>query len=232
MAFVLSFLCVVKHVAYHIKEIIMAKDIKEAGSLAAAMVAVQIAAGGVVGKNANNPFTKKQYADLQAYLEVILPPLLENNCYLTAETQLGTNVLMVKTIIRHIGGESIEISIPMPLSSNPTPQDIGSAMTYGRRYGIAALFGLAQGDDDGSSLSGKIKLEEIQAKQRPRPQAPTQQAVQTKGNANLAGWLKRLEVPGVNYEQAKSLAKNVFTGEDLKTFLDAANAAQEAAKAS
>ena len=32
-------------------------------------------------------------------------------------------------------------------------QGVGSAITYGRRYGLAAMAGIAQKDDDGNSIS-------------------------------------------------------------------------------
>ena len=37
-------------------------------------------------------------------------------------------------------------------------QGVGSATTYGRRYGLAAMVGIAQKDDDANSISGKTGL--------------------------------------------------------------------------
>ena len=36
-----------------------------------------------------------------------------------------------------------------------TAQSIGSTITYGRRYGLSAITGIAQYDDDGNAASNK-----------------------------------------------------------------------------
>lgn len=40
-------------------------------------------------------------------------------------------------------------------SATPTPQEVGSAITYARRYSLVSAVGLATQDDDGSSASNK-----------------------------------------------------------------------------
>ena len=41
----------------------------------------------------------------------------------------------------------------MKMPADPNPQKIGSVITYGRRYGLSAMVGIAQHDDDANSVS-------------------------------------------------------------------------------
>jgi hypothetical protein len=45
----------------------------------------------------------------------------------------------------------------MPLAKND-PQGYGSALTYARRYGLAAIVGVCPEDDDANAASGKPGL--------------------------------------------------------------------------
>ena len=44
----------------------------------------------------------------------------------------------------------------MPVAEKPDNQKIGATMTYGRRYGLSAMVGIAQYDDDSNSTVQKI----------------------------------------------------------------------------
>jgi hypothetical protein len=66
------------------------------------------------------------------------------------------------------------------------PQKIGSAITYARRYGLAAICGIAQDDDDANGASAP-------AKQRRHPQPDCRQAqAPPPGPADVDDW----DVPG------------------------------------
>jgi hypothetical protein len=62
--------------------------------------------------------------------------------------------MALNTIITHKSGEwmSQEMSVPV---SKPDAQGAGSALTYMRRYALAAVVGVVQADDDGNSASNK-----------------------------------------------------------------------------
>ena len=57
----------------------------------------------------------------------------------------------VKTGIVHISGECIGDTLTMPAGA--TPQTMGSAITYARRYSAMAILGMAGEDDDGQSAT-------------------------------------------------------------------------------
>lgn len=64
-------------------------------------------------------------------------------------------MVSVETILLHSSGEWSRSTLMVPVVGAATPQSIGSAVTYARRYALASMVGLAQADDDGNSSSGK-----------------------------------------------------------------------------
>lgn len=79
--------------------------------------------------------------------------------------QTGTYFVRVQTMLLHSSGQYMLYDFDMPFTLGMTqkgkevlsPQKVGSAATYGRRYGLAPFVGIAQEDDDGNSASGKNK---------------------------------------------------------------------------
>ena len=107
-------------------------------------------------KNATNPHFKSKYADLQEIIECVRQPLLDAG--LTFSQQIFTTgseayLITLRTIITD--GKTSEVLAEFPVSGG-TPQAIGSAITYAKRYSLAAAFGLAADeDDDGNAASKK-----------------------------------------------------------------------------
>ena len=64
-------------------------------------------------------------------------------------------------MICHSSGQWIKSSVCMPLKDNYNAQDIGTAVTYGRRYGLSAMVGVAQYDDDAQSISPPKKTKKV-----------------------------------------------------------------------
>jgi hypothetical protein len=58
------------------------------------------------------------------------------------------------TTLLHESGQWIEGEQPI-MAKSDTPQDLGSGITYARRYGLAAIVGVVQVDDDGESAMGR-----------------------------------------------------------------------------
>lgn len=76
----------------------------------------------------------------------------------------------VRTVILHATGARFE-SPALVLPSGRAPQDVGSAITYGRRYSLAAFVGLAGDDDDDGAAAQRGHREarygEVDYSQRP-----------------------------------------------------------------
>lgn len=106
-------------------------------------------------KDATNPHFKSKYADLAAIVESIRGPLGKNGLsysQLCDFTESGG--LIVETILMHSSGEWIGGKLFMPVPQQ-TPQGIGSAITYAKRYSLAAIVGIASDDDDGEAAMGR-----------------------------------------------------------------------------
>ena len=121
------------------------------GSLAEALAALQ---GQLphVGKDAENPHFKSKYADLETITAALLPVLSGLGLSFSARPDLGADgVFALHWILRHVSGESDSGLYPLPASGSP--QQIGGAITYARRYALCAITGLAPGgdDDDGNA---------------------------------------------------------------------------------
>lgn len=108
------------------------------------------AAVGKIKKSADNPFFKSKYAPLPDILEAIAEPL--QTAGLTfAQFPDGDSLT---TVLMHVeSGEWMQASYAMhPVKSDP--QSVGSAITYARRYALAAILGLnVDEDDDGNKAS-------------------------------------------------------------------------------
>jgi hypothetical protein len=103
---------------------------------------------GKVAKNAKNPHFKNTYADINALLEAVEPILLDKGLLLIQPINDGK----VSTIIIHAeSGEQMESSIDLPQLNNP--QQMGSAITYYRRYTLQSLLSLQAEDDDANTAS-------------------------------------------------------------------------------
>lgn len=101
-------------------------------------------------KDAKNPHFKNTYADLPAVIDAVKPALNEAGIvFLQSASPSDPGTLCLTTRLVHESGEWIEDTATVPLPKND-PQGYGSAMTYARRYSLAAITGLYQDDDDGN----------------------------------------------------------------------------------
>ena len=107
---------------------------------------------GKVAKNATNPHFKKSYSDINAIIEAVEPILLENGLLLLQPIQ-GNSVCT--QIICIDSNELIESCMELPAGLNP--QQMGSCLTYYRRYTLVSLCSLQSVDDDANLASVPVK---------------------------------------------------------------------------
>ena len=128
------------------------KTSESISKIAPALVAAQQAIT-FASKDAKNPHFKSTYADLPAVIDAIKPSLnAQGIMFLQAPSPSEPGTLALTTRLVHESGEWIEDTATVPLPKND-PQGYGSAMTYARRYALAAITGLYQDDDDGNAAS-------------------------------------------------------------------------------
>ena len=101
--------------------------------------------------NKTNPHFKSRYADLAEIRDTVMPVLSKNGIALVQYTQIGNAGFYLVTRLIHESGEMIESRFPLPENTDK-PQQMGSAITYARRYMMAAICGItAEEDDDGNA---------------------------------------------------------------------------------
>jgi hypothetical protein len=61
--------------------------------------------------------------------------------------------MFVKTIVMHSSGEVLTSRTPIVSPDLSNPQKMGSGITYAKRYGLQAAFGLPSEDDDGNKAA-------------------------------------------------------------------------------
>lgn len=100
-----------------------------------------------VKKDRQNSHLKNKYATLDSVLDAITPALTENKLMIMQDGEKIENAIRVETTVVHVSGQWAKFYFDIPIVKSD-PQGVGSAFTYGRRYALAAAFGLSQADDD------------------------------------------------------------------------------------
>lgn len=125
-------------------------------SIAALTAALSKAQGEITGavKDADNPFFKSHYADLQSVWDAIRGPLSKNGLAVMQLPGMEGSAITVETVLSHSSGEWMASTLSMvPVKSDP--QGVGSAITYARRYALQSVAGVAPMDDDGEAAMGR-----------------------------------------------------------------------------
>jgi hypothetical protein len=113
-----------------------------------------------VAKTAANPYFKSKYAPLDAIIDATRPILVKHGLAISQTPLFLEGAAGVETTIIHRAGHSTTTTLLLPLKDQ-SPQGVGGAITYARRYALAAVLGIAsEDDDDGNVSSGLTKKEE------------------------------------------------------------------------
>lgn len=131
----------------------MSEQSADINELATALAKAQ---GKITGalKDSANPFFKSKYADLASVWDACRAALSENGLAVVQQTESDEQGVLVITTLAHSSGQWMRSTLRL-LPKDSSPQGMGSAITYGRRYALAAVVGVAQVDDDGNAASGK-----------------------------------------------------------------------------
>ena len=107
---------------------------------------------GAISKDSKNPFFKSKYFDINKLIEVVNPVLSKHGLVLLQPILEGR---VYSRLIDAETGETLESYLE--LTNLPKPQDLGSCVSYYRRYTLASLMGLQATDEDGNGLKPKPK---------------------------------------------------------------------------
>jgi hypothetical protein len=102
-------------------------------------------------KDATNPHFKARYATLDTGLNVVRPALSKHSIAVLQGTRMEGDVMMLDTRLS-CGNQWVESEYPI-IRFPAKAQEIGSALTYARRYSLFALVGIAGEDDDDANAA-------------------------------------------------------------------------------
>lgn len=124
------------------------------GSLAKALAAAQAEIKDAA-KDATNPHFKNKYATLSSIRSAVTPALSKNGLSVVQLNEPhGVDGVCVVTLLMHESGEWIRSRLYVPVTKKD-PQGFGSALTYARRYALAAMCNVAADDDDDAETASK-----------------------------------------------------------------------------
>lgn len=99
-----------------------------------------------------NPHFRSHYADLVAVWDACREALAANGLSVVQSPEYADGRILVTTRLIHKSGQWLEGTVSLRPSKDD-PQGAGSAITYGRRYALAAMVGVVADDDDGNAAS-------------------------------------------------------------------------------
>jgi hypothetical protein len=182
---------------------------EQIGQISTALAKAQGAMSAVL-KNHENPFFKSSYADLADGWEVCRDVLATNElAVIQGLSTTEQSQIVVTTMLAHSSGEWVRDSLTLaPVKEDP--QAAGSAITYGRRYSLFAMVGLApKDDDDGEATLGRGK-KSGKAKAVPSTQPDEGSSMESlkcpgcgEPDCPTLAWGKRVHGHGLDYYKKK-----------------------------
>ena len=167
-----------------------------------------------------------KYAELSSVLDEVRPLLAKFELAVTQLCGTDNANVTIETVLLHSSGEwlSSTLALPVHVGKGMTQaQAIGSCISYGRRYALAALVGIAQTDNDAAikhedetstiavltnkqeqlvqSLSTQLETHDVVL-------AKLRMLVETKGlTENVSGWLAHFKVDDLSKLSVPDLKK-------------------------
>ena len=110
-------------------------------------------------KNSENPYFKNKYADLTGIIDTAKPILFKHGFSIIQGLSSEGKTAIISTLLLHASGEFVKDCLKLE-AKDSSPQALGSAFTYGKRYAYASILGMAtDDDDDGNGAQPETKKE-------------------------------------------------------------------------
>lgn len=168
-------------------------------------------------RDAVNPHFKSKYVAIDDLLGAVRPVLNSHGLSIMQVAGGDGSNITITTILMHESGEYIEYE-PLTLKAVKTdPQGAGSAITYGRRYSLSAILGVAWDDDDDGNGASYAPNQRQQNKQQSDIERGRQAVNQLFNKLNMN------ESHRVDYLESK-FGKNSVNNLTLKELTDLYNA--------
>lgn len=182
---------------------------KSSGDIKELATALSKAQGqmGAAYKDATNPHLRNTYATLSSIIETARGPLSANGLSFVQLLGQSEGIMVLETVLMHLSGQWLSSEIPVNAAAANKgvneAQALGSALTYYKRYALAAMLGVsvADEDDDGNSAGPAKKQPAKQEDQQPKQEQLTSPP---KANGNGHG-KKPLDVTTQFWRTAKEM---------------------------
>src|SRR5260221_13953964 len=147
--------------------------IEQSADITALAVALAKAQAQVKGakKDEDNPFFKSKYADLASVREACFDALTSNGLSVVQFPGYADGVVTVDTMLIHVSGQWIRGTAGARVAKDD-PQGAGSAITYLRRYSLAAGAGVGPEGDGAEGGMRRASKAGTKAGLPPLPQQP------------------------------------------------------------
>ena len=123
------------------------------GAFAKAFITAQGTIEAIKKDNENGGFKGSKYADLATVVAAIVPAMNKAGIAVLQSPAFDGEMVTITTTLLHESGATVTSDLRLRPSKSD-PQGVGSAITYGRRYSLLAVAGVAPEDDDGNAASG------------------------------------------------------------------------------
>ncbi len=121
-------------------------------------------------KDAANPFFKSTYATLASVWDACREALTGNGISVAQSPETDEKGMLLRTTLIHQSGQWMSSVIPL-CGGLKNMQELGSALSYARRYGLASMVGVCPADDDdGNAASGRTEQQSRPAAKQPKPE--------------------------------------------------------------
>ncbi|MFP3859259.1 MAG: ERF family protein [Bacteroidales bacterium] len=116
-------------------------------------------------QDSKNPHFKSDYADLTSVWTACKGALTDEGLAIMQTIEYVESKILLVTTLAHSSGQWIKSFMPV-MAVKMDPQGIGSALTYARRYALAAMVGVCPEDDDGETAMGRVEKEGLSDKDK------------------------------------------------------------------
>ena len=132
--------------------------------------------------NGKNPHFKSRFSTLQDIVDCARGAAAHGIAF-TQEVDFDETRTFVRTVLIHASGEERISRTPVISRDANDPQKMGSAITYAKRYGLQAMFGIpADEDDDGNKANEAPRISQPGAPSggvsSPPPEVPLEQELE------------------------------------------------------
>lgn len=160
----------------------------------------------IIGFDSVNPHFKNKYASLAAVVKACAPVLSENGL---AFSQIFSGSDIITIVADTETGEKIESVLRLPVAETATAQQIGSAITYMKRYALCAILGVVgDDDDDGNEATKTPPAKAVQ----PEPKKPLTDAQKLAIIPETVNGLKTLAELNAFYARCQPILDNKANG--------------------